>query len=132
MCIQLPPPAMSAAPRPLHSSCSATSYTEARSPSTLPHSLLPHNVAAVTAAPARPAAAHAAAAPAAAQLSDAAEDGFAAFCRAAQGANIVPLYQRIFSDQLTPVLAYRWALANADMHSLEVHVIPAHNKRQHA
>jgi hypothetical protein len=29
-------------------------------------------------------------------------------CCTASGANLVPLYRRIFSDQLTPVQAYRW------------------------
>eukprot|EP00879_Flechtneria_rotunda_P011101 GHRR01011598.1.p1 GENE.GHRR01011598.1~~GHRR01011598.1.p1 ORF type:complete len:369 (+),score=113.06 GHRR01011598.1:125-1231(+) len=45
----------------------------------------------------------------------AAEQQFEQFCSHAQsGANIVPLYQRIFSDQLTPVLAYRCLVEHND------------------
>lgn len=34
---------------------------------------------------------------------------------AASGANLVPLYRRIFSDQLTPVQAYRCLVGPGDM-----------------
>lgn len=49
----------------------------------------------------------------------AAPDGFAAFCAAASsgGANVVPLYQRIFSDQLTPVTAYRALVEENDINA---------------
>ncbi len=41
---------------------------------------------------------------------------FEVFCQAAaQGANLVPLHQRIFSDQLTPVLAYRCLVKDNDV-----------------
>lgn len=43
---------------------------------------------------------------------------FEQFCNHANsGANIVPLYQRIFSDQLTPVLAYRCLVEHNDIQS---------------
>eukprot|EP00877_Chromochloris_zofingiensis_P010616 jgi/Chrzof1/5808/Cz16g16180.t1 len=45
------------------------------------------------------------------------DDEFSRFCAAAQGANIVPLYQRIFSDQLTPVLAYRCLVKENDVNA---------------
>ncbi|KAI8471172.1 MAG: ADC synthase [Monoraphidium minutum] len=58
----------------------------------------------------RAAAAAAGAAPAAA------DDGFAAFAAAAaSGANVVPLYQRILCDQLTPVTAYRCLVKENDI-----------------
>lgn len=43
---------------------------------------------------------------------------FEQFCEhAATGANIVPLFQRIFSDQLTPVLAYRCLVEQNNIHA---------------
>jgi len=36
---------------------------------------------------------------------------------AATGANLVPLYRRIFSDQLTPVQAYRCMVEHGDLES---------------
>jgi hypothetical protein len=43
---------------------------------------------------------------------------FEQFCsHAASGANIIPLYQRIFSDQLTPVLAYRCLVKENDINA---------------
>ena len=42
-------------------------------------------------------------------------DAAAAFAEAADGgANLVPLFQRILSDHLTPVLAYRCLVAEDD------------------
>jgi anthranilate synthase component 1 len=38
-------------------------------------------------------------------------------CPAASGANLVPLYRRIFSDQLTPVQAYRCMVEHGDLES---------------
>jgi hypothetical protein len=52
---------------------------------------------------------------AAAQHADASEDAeFAAFREAAKRGNLVPLYERIFADQLTPVTAYRCLVAEDD------------------
>lgn len=43
---------------------------------------------------------------------------FEQFCtHAATGANLVPLYRRIFSDQLTPVQAYRCMVEHGDLES---------------
>lgn len=42
---------------------------------------------------------------------------FVEFKRAASQGNLVPLYERIFSDQLTPVVAYR-CLVEEDDHDL--------------
>ncbi len=41
-------------------------------------------------------------------------DTEAAFKEAAAGTNLVPLFQRILSDHLTPVLAYRCLVAEDD------------------
>lgn len=43
------------------------------------------------------------------------DEEFTRFCRLARGANLVPLYTRIFSDQLTPVLAYRCLVKENDV-----------------
>ncbi|WIA41823.1 hypothetical protein OEZ86_009153 [Tetradesmus obliquus] len=70
------------------------------------------------AAAAAQAAPSAAAASASAVCSTAEAADFDAFCsHAASGANIVPLFQRIFSDQLTPVLAYRALVQQNDIQS---------------
>lgn len=42
---------------------------------------------------------------------------FDRFCEAAANANIVPLFERIFSDQLTPVLAYRCLVQESDVNA---------------
>lgn len=43
-------------------------------------------------------------------------DSFEAFAAAAaRGANVVPLYRRLLSDQLTPVMAYRCLVGEADV-----------------
>ena len=42
---------------------------------------------------------------------------FENFCQAARGANVVPMYRRIFSDQLTPVLAYRCLVKENDVNA---------------
>jgi anthranilate synthase component 1 len=73
---------------------------------------LPHGCLPSTGAP------HAAAAPdrASAAAPAPGDDGFAAFAAAAAtGANVVPLYQRIFSDQLSPVTAYRCLVKENDI-----------------
>jgi anthranilate synthase component 1 len=79
------------------------------------HKCLLHAAAAAAqASPAAPAAA--AAASEVCSTAEAAD--FEAFCSyAASGANIVPLFQRIFSDQLTPVLAYRALVQQNDIQS---------------
>ncbi len=56
--------------------------------------------------------------PAAAAQTGAYDSGFESFCAAAaSGANVVPLYQRILSDQLTPVMAYRCLVAENDVNA---------------
>ncbi len=57
------------------------------------------------------------AAPAAAYLAAAdlaADTGFAQFKAAAARGNLVPVYARLFADQLTPVTAYRCLVAADD------------------
>ena len=39
---------------------------------------------------------------------------FARFSKAARHSNLVPLYERVFADQLTPVTAYRCLVAEDD------------------
>ena len=39
---------------------------------------------------------------------------FARFSEAARHSNLVPLYERVFADQLTPVTAYRCLVAEDD------------------
>lgn len=52
---------------------------------------------------------------AAALHEDSSEDAeFATFREAAKRGNLVPLYERIFADQLTPVTAYRCLVAEDD------------------
>lgn len=55
------------------------------------------------------------AAPAAPRLED--DAAFQQFVQAAEGANVVPMYRRIFSDQLTPVLAYRCLVKENDVNA---------------
>lgn len=42
------------------------------------------------------------------------DEEFERFCEAASEGNLVPLYQRVMSDQLTPVLAYRCLVREDD------------------
>lgn len=39
---------------------------------------------------------------------------FERFCAAAQEGNLVPVYERVFSDRITPVLAYRSLVKEGD------------------
>jgi anthranilate/para-aminobenzoate synthase component I len=43
------------------------------------------------------------------------DPAFESFFKHAQGANIVPVYERIFSDQITPVTAYRCLVSENDV-----------------
>lgn len=62
-----------------------------------------------------PSAASSTASPTASETAGGEDAEFEAFWQAAQGSNLVPLYQRIFSDQLTPVLAYRCLVKDSDV-----------------
>lgn len=73
-----------------------------------------HSLAAFSAAVVTNNAGHHASVASPAPIADDAQ--FARFCEAARsGANIVPLFERIFSDQLTPVLAYRCLVKESDV-----------------
>ncbi len=43
------------------------------------------------------------------------DPAFESFLKHAQGANVVPVYERIFSDQITPVTAYRCLVSENDV-----------------
>jgi len=48
------------------------------------------------------------------ELADGPDEGFAAFAKSAESGNVIPMFERLFSDQLSPVLAYRCLVKEDD------------------